>query len=427
MGDTNQNDTLSIQGINAKGYGTIALSVMTDRRLSVESKAIYAYLCSYTGRGCTCYPSVQTICEDLNISQKRYYKFFTPLKEFGYITTYQGERKGSSFKHNVYMINQVLPSPEPSMPSQTPVIEGNSESLKPQVNGAGQFDHVHFEETNYDCGKLENVENSAVKPQVNGAGQFGHVQFDHTNNKPYGLKELKDIKTHKGLKDLDLQGDISQVVLAQEPQVSSSDSPTISNDVSRAIPLSEINPISQETGRALTEVEFTNLMDLCSTAVNDNGNGYARRPYAELLDEGYTMKEIAAAWQGRQADCNARACAPEFYPNLSEFLRSSASKGARKTIDVARSRAAKKARDNAARQAEKEAVREAKERDARLCKESSRYATAVALVEERKIELIEAMAGKSLLLSVDEARERFESALEEKKKLSEAAQGISAG
>ena len=394
MGDTNQNDTLSIQGINAKGYGTIALSVMTDRRLSVESKAIYAYLCSYTGRGCTCYPSVQTICEDLNISQKRYYKFFTPLKEFGYITTYQGERKGSSFKHNVYMINQVLPSPEPSMPSQTPVIEGNSESLKPQVNGAGQF---------------------------------GHVQFDHTNNKPYGLKELKDIKTHKGLKDLDLQGDISQVVLAQEPQVSSSDSPTISNDVSRAIPLSEINPISQETGRALTEVEFTNLMDLCSTAVNDNGNGYARRPYAELLDEGYTMKEIAAAWQGRQADCNARACAPEFYPNLSEFLRSSASKGARKTIDVARSRAAKKARDNAARQAEKEAVREAKERDARLCKESSRYATAVALVEERKIELIEAMAGKSLLLSVDEARERFESALEEKKKLSEAAQGISAG
>ncbi len=36
---------LEIEGINAKGFGTIAKLVMIDQRLTIESKAIYSYFC----------------------------------------------------------------------------------------------------------------------------------------------------------------------------------------------------------------------------------------------------------------------------------------------------------------------------------------------------------------------------------------------
>ena len=37
---------LLVEGINAKGFGTIAKMVMIDRRLHPYSKAIYSYFCS---------------------------------------------------------------------------------------------------------------------------------------------------------------------------------------------------------------------------------------------------------------------------------------------------------------------------------------------------------------------------------------------
>ena len=42
---------LLVEGINAKGYGTIPKLVMKDRRLTAQAKAIYAYFCSYAGCG----------------------------------------------------------------------------------------------------------------------------------------------------------------------------------------------------------------------------------------------------------------------------------------------------------------------------------------------------------------------------------------
>lgn len=436
-----RNDVLVVQGVNAKGYGTIALSAMTDRRLSVESKAIYAYLCAYTGRGATCYPSVSTICQDLGVSQKRYYKFFAPLKDLGYVSTAQGVREGSAYRHNVYTINQVVSAPRSPGFGPAPESPESSAAAEPQVNGAGRFDHARFEGGGPDCGKLGNVEKSAAKPQVNGAGRFGHVQIDHTNNKPYGFKELKDLKTHKGLEDLDLPGEDSQVAPGPIARIAPEAPPPAPVPPSGgACPETEGGDLpAQETDRALTEAEYLDLAELCASAVNDNGNGYARRPYASLVDDGYAAGEIAAAWRSRQNDCSARACAPEFYPNLAEFLRSTASRGARRTIDAARSRAAKKARSEAALRAEKEAVRATERREEDLRSESPQYARAAALVEERKREFVEAMsaerrrspvepAGEQAQASlVGEAKARLEAALKEKAKLAEAARRSEAG
>lgn len=59
-------------------------SVLPDNRLSLEARAIYAYLrtCMPDGRG-----SAQTILDDLGISKKRFYKYRHELEAFGLVAT----------------------------------------------------------------------------------------------------------------------------------------------------------------------------------------------------------------------------------------------------------------------------------------------------------------------------------------------------
>lgn len=92
---------LEVEGVNAKGYGIIAQSVMFDRDLSVQSKAIYAYFVSYTGSGRTVFPKRETILTDLKMSKNAYYKHLKPLLDNGYIRI----SKAKGFKNkNVYTI-----------------------------------------------------------------------------------------------------------------------------------------------------------------------------------------------------------------------------------------------------------------------------------------------------------------------------------
>lgn len=103
-----------IQGfhINSAGYGMIPKLVMQDRNLSVTSKAIYAYFCSYTGAGNTCFPSYKKICYDLNIHEETFIKHFKPLVHFGYVQVRQIRDKVSGrFSHNKYILQEILPHP----------------------------------------------------------------------------------------------------------------------------------------------------------------------------------------------------------------------------------------------------------------------------------------------------------------------------
>ena len=96
-----------IQGfyINSAGYGTVPKLVMQDRNLSVTSKAIYAYFCSYTGAGNTCFPSYKKICYDLNIHEETFIKHFKPLVHFGYVQVQQiRDQINGRFSHNAYIL-----------------------------------------------------------------------------------------------------------------------------------------------------------------------------------------------------------------------------------------------------------------------------------------------------------------------------------
>ena len=91
------------------GYGVLPKSIMQDRKLKIESKAIFAYLITYAGNGDTAFPGRELICQDLGISKDRFYKYMNELKENGYIEITQVKNTEGKFAHNVY---KLIPFPE---------------------------------------------------------------------------------------------------------------------------------------------------------------------------------------------------------------------------------------------------------------------------------------------------------------------------
>ena len=76
-------DKLQMEGIFKEGYGNISKLVMKDRNLTIGAKAVYAYLCSYSGAGKVAYPSRSLICHDLKITQETLSKHLKNLEEQG--------------------------------------------------------------------------------------------------------------------------------------------------------------------------------------------------------------------------------------------------------------------------------------------------------------------------------------------------------
>lgn len=97
------NDFLFQKGIFKQGYGIIPKLVMRDVELSSESKAIYAYICSYAGSGCTAFPSIELMSHDLNMSKKRLLKYRKELIDRGYIKIHK-QRNANRMANNVYEI-----------------------------------------------------------------------------------------------------------------------------------------------------------------------------------------------------------------------------------------------------------------------------------------------------------------------------------
>ena len=95
-----------MQGVFEKGYGFVAKKVMRDKTLNILSKAVYAYICSYAGKGKDAFPSQNLICGDLGIGKSTLLKYIKELKDRGYITVIQHKEKGK-FAQNLYTVNVI--------------------------------------------------------------------------------------------------------------------------------------------------------------------------------------------------------------------------------------------------------------------------------------------------------------------------------
>ena len=96
----NQVDVLSM------GRGIIPRMVMSDRNLTIEAKAIYAYFAACIGAGDTSFPSVDEICKDLNMGEERFRKHKKQLVERGYLTIQKDTDANGKYSTNVYVIQE---------------------------------------------------------------------------------------------------------------------------------------------------------------------------------------------------------------------------------------------------------------------------------------------------------------------------------
>lgn len=96
-------DSVKNSGILSGGYGVTAKRVMKDESLSIEAKAIYAYLCSYAGSDGSAFPSVGLMAKELGISEQRLKKYRQQLVLKGYITI-ERRRKNGKQASNLYVI-----------------------------------------------------------------------------------------------------------------------------------------------------------------------------------------------------------------------------------------------------------------------------------------------------------------------------------
>ena len=85
------------------GYGIVYREIMRNSSIPPESKAIYAYLCSFAGSGNTCFLKVETMQKELCMGKQRFNKYMSVLVNLGVVVR-KCEKVGNLVGYNVYKI-----------------------------------------------------------------------------------------------------------------------------------------------------------------------------------------------------------------------------------------------------------------------------------------------------------------------------------
>ena len=66
-------------------FGIISYEVMSDPSITLQAKGIYAILCLFADKNRSCYPSISTIADLADVSQRTVSRKIAELKEAKYI------------------------------------------------------------------------------------------------------------------------------------------------------------------------------------------------------------------------------------------------------------------------------------------------------------------------------------------------------
>jgi len=151
-----EQNEIQIVGVLSKGYGIMPKMVALDENLSIESKAIYAFLTSFSGVGQGVFPSVGTIIQYLKISEKRFYKYRKELIENGYITVNfrYVDRKRIS---NIYILHMEKVVPSQIVSEQIVSEQIVSEQIDGNNNNNINNNNINNNNIQQQLSKLDNV------------------------------------------------------------------------------------------------------------------------------------------------------------------------------------------------------------------------------------------------------------------------------
>ena len=203
MQETQLENLLIVEGINAQGYGSIPKLVMKDRRLTPQAKAIYAYFCSYAGCGSTAFPKVSQIIYDLNMSNKTYYKHFELLTKYGYVSVIRTRKDGSKFDNNIYKLNwnpkktvvEKLHNGEKNNELPTENIQKKEENVDKSVDNSHSVDSpsrrnsmTQISITQNSTTNINNINKNIIKNNIN-YNEWSKDELEYINNWMYETNE----------------------------------------------------------------------------------------------------------------------------------------------------------------------------------------------------------------------------------------------
>lgn len=125
-------DYIKLEGIFEQGYGIIAKKIMQDKTLCLAAKGLYAYFCSFGGKGSDVFPSRKKICDDLNIGNDTLSKYLSQLEESGYIEITTMRNSGGRFGRNLYKLKNNSPCMDSPCTEKPNTEKPNTE--KPHTN-----------------------------------------------------------------------------------------------------------------------------------------------------------------------------------------------------------------------------------------------------------------------------------------------------
>ena len=188
-------DQIKYEGksILCKGYGTIPKYIM-QADISIESKAIYAYMCSFAGAGQSAFPSVEKIIKDLKISENRFYKYRKELVDSGFIKI-QKTRNKNRRDRNLYIVVQTIYKELETKKSN------DFEHL--QIKGVQKSEHLQSEHLQFEGIEFEGIE---IKGTNNNRTNNNKTNNNNINNNKTDVVVNKDFqKVLKGFDESDIK------------------------------------------------------------------------------------------------------------------------------------------------------------------------------------------------------------------------------
>ena len=96
------------------GYGRVYQDVTRNPNISAAAKGLYAYLSAFCGVSDECYPSVETITQEMNITKDTFYRHIGALVAAGVVTKQQQKEKGK-FARTLYRLTHEVTISEKSV------------------------------------------------------------------------------------------------------------------------------------------------------------------------------------------------------------------------------------------------------------------------------------------------------------------------
>lgn len=295
MAMKNATDRFFIDTNNPNEYGAISLTVMASMALSIESKAIYAYICARAGKGNSAFPSIERICTELGISKQRFLKHRKPLLDSGLLIIEHPEREGNRNQSNIYRLPMHA---QATLSSSRPFPPGERVPCAPHPftgdagDGTADFD------------RSQNVTGQTFDRSQNVSGQ-NPDRSQNVTGQNRSASEFSQCADRVGF-------DRSQNV-------------TTNTDGW----LDKSNQPIQDAGKDTREGADESFNELCRLSVNRNllrnakGIAETRAAY-DKLRERFTADQIKDAWQATLSACDQRGTDAQFYPQLRKWLATDA-------------------------------------------------------------------------------------------------------